>query len=79
MGGAIRQGNGFTSLRRVYIFFAFRFLFFPASFVASSSSTSQDSRFAYLAPFSPPGVTPAARAEMVVCGEVEVDSGAIEG
>ena len=28
---------------------------------------------------APPGVTPAARAETVVCGEVEVDSGAIEG
>ena len=40
---------------------------------------SRYSRFAYLTPFSPPGVTPAARAEMVVCGEVEVDSGAIEG
>ena len=40
---------------------------------------SRYSRFAYLAPFSPPGVTPAARAEMMVCGEVEVDSGAMEG
>ena len=36
-------------------------------------------RFAHLAPLSPPGVTPAARAEIIVCGEVEVNSGATEG
>ena len=37
------------------------------------------SRFAYLAPLSPPGVAPAARAEIMVCGEVEVDLRATEG
>ena len=40
---------------------------------------SRYSKFAHLAPLSPLGVTPAARAEMMVCGEIEVDSGAIEG
>ena len=40
---------------------------------------SRYSRFAYLDPLSPPGVVPAARAETMVSGEVEVDFGATEG
>ena len=40
---------------------------------------SRYSKFAHLAPLSPQGVTPAARAEIMVCGEVEVDLRATEG
>ena len=39
---------------------------------------SRYSRFAYLDPLSPPGVAPAARAEIMVCGEVEVDLRAVK-
>ena len=40
---------------------------------------SRYSRFAHLPPLSPPGVTPVARAEIMLLGEVDVDLRATEG
>ena len=40
---------------------------------------SRYSKYAHLAPLSPLAATPAVRAEIMVCGKVEVDSGPTEG